>query len=255
MPSSNAALIDIVVGGAAHTDGVGRQRKVEVYTTADTKLAATKRLMFDGYRLTSSPAVAQACSHQHVHGVNVNRRFGRRLIGRFARRRAAKLRPCAEECANCQARQKLTRGMDSQTVERFAKSNQQLADLRARLREQEAFPEHLHVHSTNQEICMQATLRASGIFTAPGAPPEFNLDHDVLVQLHESAANNLLSTRIAGMKIDNQRIEQQMKELNLELPAPRRMSWPRVKRKMRTSPGRCNSTRSRRSRWISATAG
>ena len=65
--------------------------------------------MFDGYRLTSSPAVARACSRQHIQGVNVNRRCGRRLIGRLALRRAKRLQPCAEDCANCQARQKLTR--------------------------------------------------------------------------------------------------------------------------------------------------
>jgi hypothetical protein len=216
IPSPDVAVIDIRVGGQARTVSVARKRKVKVYTTSDTELAATKRLMFDGYRLIAEPAMAFACTDQRICGIDIDRRCGQRLIGRLARRQAVKLRPCAEELANCKGRRRLTEGMDRQAGEMIAKTNQQLADLRHRLREQGAFPEHLDVQSTPQDIRMRATLQSAGILTAPSAAPAMNLDNDVVVQLHESAVNNLLAGRIAGMKLDSDRIADRMKELNIE---------------------------------------
>ena len=217
-PGSGMAVIDLDVSGTAVANTVGIKRRVQVFSRGDVNMAAQKRLFFDGFQITSQPTIASACSTNRTCGVSVNRLIGRRLIGRLARRRAQKLKPCAEQLSNCQAREKLVRQLDSQTDQLVSKANQQLADLRRRLEAQNLFPDTLSVNSTDAAMQLVASLASGGKFTAPNAAPAIPQSPDVLVQLHQSVINNLLASRMRGVKVDNESMRQRMEEMNIEVP-------------------------------------
>ena len=218
VPSNDRVVMEIEVVGASRSNTVGRQRRVSVYTQGDTSLHATKQLVWDGNRITTTPASASASTQQQFCGVHVDRLIGTRLIGRFARRRTFKLQPCAEQVADSQARSMLSKQMDTQTIDMLATANQRLAELEGRLRTRKLYPDALHVNSTTQAMFINAKLLSSRALAAPSTPPAVPGSSDVLVQVHESLINNMLAERVRGVRIDSDTIAIRMKEMGLPVP-------------------------------------
>ncbi len=218
LPSADTAIVEIRVVGSSLSNTVARQRKVSVYAQGNTALWATKQLMYDGRQIDAAPACAQASTQQQICGAHVDRLVGQRLIGRFALKRANRLRPCAEQCSDCQARRMLSGQMDEQAVDMLRTANQRLRDLEQQLRDQRLYPDSLHVNSTPQAMLVQARLLSAGLLSAPGLPPAVPEPSDVLVQIHESLVNNVLADRMRGVKIDSQSIVDRMQEMGLAVP-------------------------------------
>lgn len=218
LPSAHSAMVEIQVAGTSFSQTVARQRRVSVYAHGHTLLTATKQLIWDGRLIDDTPACADASTRQQICGASVDRLVGQRLIGRFALRKANRLRPCAEQVSDCQARTQLAEQMDRQAVDMLRKANQRLQDLEGTLREQRLYPDTLHVSSSTEAMFLQAKLLCSGMLAATGPPPAVPEASDVLVQVHESVVNNLMADRIRGVKVDNETIVDRMKQMGLSVP-------------------------------------
>lgn len=218
VPSQFGAIIDIVVNGTTSTRATGTQRRVNVYTNGQTRLTARKRLFLTPDGISSSPARTQATTSQNISGVNVNRRCGRRLIGRLARRKATRTTPKAEHMATSEARQRLAERMDREVGELLAKANEQIRDGIQKLREAELYPEQLTMRSTATQLVLAALSTSNRVLGATTQPPPAPASSDVAVRVHESALNGLIGERLAGVKIDNDRLVKMLEERNLEVP-------------------------------------
>ncbi len=126
VPAVNGAIVDICLAGQTTTRTVAQQRKVYVNTIGSTQLSASKRLYLSPEWISTAPAVANASTRQQTCGVCVDRRSGRRLIGRIAQRRAAESRPRAEGEQTMEARTTISSRMDEQVAEMISKTNSQL---------------------------------------------------------------------------------------------------------------------------------
>ena len=219
VPSPNSAVLELVVGGSAYTRAVGRQRRVGVHTRANTGLWARKQLIFTASGLQATPTMASARTSQRICGVEVNRLFFRRIIGRLALRRARRLKPCAEGVADCQARTKLARQMDQQSAPMIDDANRRLRDAEARMRKQGVYPDVVHVRSTSEHVIIDA-LKTDGRFVSASTnPPFISMGNDATIQVHQSTLNNILARRFGGMTIDNERIVRELEAANQEVPA------------------------------------
>ena len=115
VPSSDGVILDILLTGTTTTSTVGRRRKVSVKATGTTWLSGCKRLYFEPESgLSAQPATASAKTNQKINGVSVDRRMGRQLVTRVARRKANETLPEAETLANREARQRIRKQMDDE---------------------------------------------------------------------------------------------------------------------------------------------
>ncbi|HEY6563920.1 MAG TPA: hypothetical protein VIY86_05455, partial [Pirellulaceae bacterium] len=203
LPCLNGAAIQIRVNGLAVTDAVAQKRRVYVTTRGYTDLLATKRLFLTEQGLCAEPAQATACTLQHYRGACVDRRFGRRLILRGARRKAEESRMRAQCVASTDAQGQLSSRMDQQAAEMIAKSNARLEEMKADLRRQGLYPERVSISSTCEHLFVDAVSRDHQSLAAADFPPVFPAGGDLGARVHQSVVNNALFQTLGGIKIDS----------------------------------------------------
>ena len=220
VPATNGIAIDILVRGSTLTTTTAQQRRVRVYTQGQTGSYGTKRIFMNLDGMFSWPATACASTHQSVCGVNVNRRCGRRLIGRFATRRAQRKAPKAESMTNREARQTLSSRLDSETEQMLSDANKRLQERLAQLRETGIYPDAVSLNSTDQRAYLVSTTAPEHYLAAPHDPPSTpsQAGGQVMAQVHESLVNNALGKRMGGTYMDNEMLVDQLREAGLEVP-------------------------------------
>ena len=218
VPRENGIAIDILLGGTTIAKTTARQRRVYVYAEGVTSSTGWKRIYFTLDGLSSSPATADAYTNQQICGACVDRRIGRRLIGRFAQRRAWKSVPKAERMANDEARDTVTSRLDQETGEMLAKANSQFQEQMTKLRRSGFYPDDVNLRSTSTDILLDALYASGSYLGAPTDPPKLEMTSVVKAQAHETAINNLLATQFGGRQIDNEWLVNFMRENGLEVP-------------------------------------
>ncbi len=218
VPMQNAVAIDILVGGTTVADTTARQRKVSVFSQGITWTTGTKRIFFDPNGISSTCATATACTHQSTCGVHVDRRVGRRLISRFARRKAKKTTPKAISLANSEAQQTIASRLDEETGEMLAKANRQFHEQMDELRRGGLYPDQLNMSSTSEQINIRGLVASNSYLGSPTEPPALPMSGQVKAQLHESLINNMMAKQLGGRQIDNEMIVETMRDNGMEVP-------------------------------------
>ncbi len=226
VPSTSGAAIDIIIVGKTISNSVAQKRKVYVCAQSHIDLFGTKRLCFTELGMSSTPARANACTLQHFRGACVDRRCGRRLISRLARRKAEESRLRAQGVASSDAVAMMTQRMDQQANEMIAKSNQQLNELRARLRKEHIYPESVQVWSTESSMNIQAVSRDSRTLAAWQRPPMPLAAGDLAAQVHQSTVNNVLLRYLGGRKVESESVVKMMESYGLQVPEELRSKGP-----------------------------
>ncbi len=106
--ASNFATFDAVLQAVNHSNNVGRNGPVCLYTTGETGLAACKRFWFDAAGIHVYPAAASAQAHTTIN--NIVSIKGRKLVENIAWRRADKQKCEAEAIASQHAAARLGAG-------------------------------------------------------------------------------------------------------------------------------------------------
>jgi hypothetical protein len=235
VPQQDGIAIDILVNGTTIANTVARQRKVSVFAEGVTSSFGTKRIYFTLNGLSSSAATANACTNQQICGAQVDRRIGRRLIGRFAQRKARKTVPKAQNLANTEAVDTVSSRLDKEVGEMLAKANSQFNEQMAKLRSSGFYPDDIRVNSTSSDILLTALFAGGSYLAAPTDPPKIETTGVVKAQIHESVATNMLAKVFGGRQIDNVWLADMMRENGLEvpddlLPPSQRRTKPKKKR-------------------------
>jgi hypothetical protein len=212
-------MIELMVNATTIANNVAQKRRVYAFAQSETGTVGRKRLTLTEAGLFADPACATAATLQHYRGAYVDRRIGRRLIARGARRRAAESRLRAQCVASNDASQTLVSRMEQQARELLTRANARLEELKGRLRAEKLYPESMNIQSTASHILLSAVSRDSSSFAATSPPPISPAAGDLAVRLHQSAVNNLLTQRLGGIKIDNDYVVAKLEEFKLEVPA------------------------------------
>ena len=218
VPSDHSAVIEISVDGRTVSDNIAQKRRVYVSTQSHIGMLGRKQLIITESGLSSLPACGTASTLQYYRGACVDRRVGRRLITRGARRKASESRLRAQCVASSDAVQQLVRRMEQQSNEMVMQANQRLDSLRRQLKEERLYPEALRIWSTTEHLRMQAVSRDAKSLAATSLPPAVLATSDVNMQLHQSAINNVLAQRLGGIKIDDQSVVRLLEQYDVDVP-------------------------------------
>ena len=205
-PDPNMGVIDTLFFGTTTSDNVGYHGPVTIFSESTTSLAACKRLWISDSGLSSHPSAANAETSINFKDIQSNK--GRRIIERFAWKRADKQRSKAESIASRHAEQRLNERIDSQATESLEKANERYIEKYQRpFTERKLFPELLRFSTTERAVSLVGLQAGYGKLGAPGVPPPAVDGADMTLRVHESAINNLAFDALAGRTVHEEKLQ------------------------------------------------
>ena len=221
LPSENSIAIELQLRGTTQTNTLARQRKVAVATTGQTQILAAKRLDMTPEGLLTEPATASTCTRLTTEGVCIDRKCsaGNRLIRRIAYRRARESRGRAEAEQSRETREATERQLDQQVLDMTAQVEQRMEDALSRAGiGDRSFLEGTQLRSTAKRVFGMTMVTLGRYLGAETPPPSLATTGNANVQLHQSVVNNVLTDLIGGVKVDSDRLVQQLRDGGLDVP-------------------------------------
>lgn len=219
LPEKRRAVFETRLVGQTHTDTIGYNGPVRIYSTGVTQIRATKRLIFDANGLSADPASTEADVNNTINAIAANRcgPIGK-FIERMAWKQAGKKGDLAQSIAAERAKEQISREVDGEADERLVKAN---AQFRRRFRDpllrRDQLP-ILNASTTDRTLQLELLQVDQDQLAAPSAPPAIDGEPMVSVRLHESAAGNFASAVLGGETLNQERIEKLFTEFEQPVP-------------------------------------
>jgi hypothetical protein len=219
--AANFATFDAMLNAVNHSNNVGRNGPVCIYTTGETCLAACKRFWIDAAGVHVYPACATAEAHTNIN--NIVSIKGRQFVERIAWKRAGKQKGEAEAIASQHAAYKLSGRVNAQADPQIQNANERYqAKVVTPLNERRAFPRQLHFATLANGLEIKGTVGLENQLTAPvgegGAAPALTQPADLSVAIHESMINNLAESVLAGVRLSDDMVQRIATDLTGSVP-------------------------------------
>jgi len=219
VPSTQSAIVEIHLTGNTHSDTVGRQHPVTVFSRGLTQFQARKRVFVEDFGLHTQPASAHCDTKTDIYSIRSDINFGKRFVEKIAWKQAAKQKPLAEQASSRKAESRIARSLDERVVERLAETNTRMASkVRKPLERRNLYPQWMHLSSTAERLHFAARQSRASQLAAPSAPPSIP-NHHIQVQVHESMVTNSAVNAIGGLTVTDERARDLAKEFLGEVPA------------------------------------
>ncbi len=165
-PNSEIGVIDTLFFGKTHSDNVGYHHPVTIFSSAETGLAAVKRMWINDNGLSSYPAASNAETHVCIHDIQSCK--GRQLVERMAWKRAGKQQSQAECIASQHAEQRLNERIDQQAAEPLDKANKQYVEkYKQPFSDRNLLPQLLRFSTTDGFLSLLGLQAGGGKLAAP----------------------------------------------------------------------------------------
>jgi hypothetical protein len=213
-PDAHQGVVDTVLFATTCSQTVGYHGPVCIYSDGTTHFGACKRLWVNEDGIFSHPAVSNAVTQSTINDIQARRR----LIERFAWKKACKQKATAEWIASRHAEQRMNDRVDAKAAETIDKANRDFQDkFRRPLVERKLFPELLRFN-TDREVLRTVSMQAgSSRLAAPTPPPEV-VKADMTLRLHESMVNNFALDALGGMTVHEEKLQKVVIDLLGRLP-------------------------------------
>lgn len=219
VPSSNSALVDLVLDATNHSATRSSKGPVTVHTRGTTTLDARKRIMIDDQRVSSLPASASANVRTQTAGIGVKSKFAKNLIRKMATKKIAEIRPRAEAISRGRAEERARQQFEQQTAGALAQAaSDYQTKFRQPLLERGWYPELLHLTTSDSTLSVVARKALSDQIASFSAPPSVDPDAVLAARVHETMVNNAAEITLGGRTITQQFVEEQIKKNNGTLP-------------------------------------
>ena len=213
--SPNRAVIKVLANAAldTHTDGTQRMVTVKNHTTGT--LRGEKPIIFAADAISTTPARTRANLDAKLSDININ---AGPLVRLLARSQIDTRREDSLEEASRRAERQMSGQMNDRIDPNIAKLNERYQKLRSMMTRAGLFPRVWNLSSTTKQIDWSILLgdryQPSAPVPAPALPPTNGL----MVQVHQSSFNNMLTILLAGRFVDEERFSERIGEFFDETP-------------------------------------
>ncbi|MCA9164094.1 MAG: hypothetical protein KDA62_13995, partial [Planctomycetales bacterium] len=221
VPSDDTGRFAITLAGVAHSNTVGYNRGVQIFSTGVSQINASKQVIVDANGLTSTAAVARVCTDTTINCISAKLR----IVERIAWKRAGAQKGAAERVAARKAEVRTANRMNEQAAELLADANRRFEEkFRTPLVRMAAYPRLLETSSSDDYLYVRAMSVNDDQLAAPGAPPVIETSGDVTAQVHESLVGNVseMVTNPDPM-VTAHKIEKSYQDAKREVPEELRM--------------------------------
>jgi len=214
VPNRHNAELKMVLKGKTHTNNVGYNGPVTIYSNSVTSFAATKRVFVSDRGLRAIPSISKAVTRSNVYDI-----AGGRIATNVAWDRVAQSKSTAEYQGARNAERDVNRQLDSEADVLLTKANRNFQEkFRKPLIARDGLPRLLRF-STTEETLNIVTEQANGSqLGAPDKAPTIKGSNDIAVRVHQSMVNNLAASMLGGRKITDEGLRKEMINLTGKLP-------------------------------------
>lgn len=215
VPDPERASFDLLLKGNIHSDNVGYNGPVTIYSTANTSIDAGKRVHIDAAGFLTDSAWARCATGSNIHSIAARSC----LVRKIAWNRAAKNKTRAERLAAGQAQQRVAGNFDEQAAELLAEPETGYADqFRNPLIRRGGFPKVMKLSTLVNRLTVKMLQENPFQLAAPSAPPAIGEGHDLAVRVHESLAGNFSESLLGGIKVTDEQMVEMYVEASREVP-------------------------------------
>ena len=196
--SRNGARMDITLSGVTRSRTSGTTPEAVIFTSGYHRFRASKELRFNGDRFDVSPARISVQANNTTTGARTGFSdvplFGG-IADNIAVGEARKRKGQSEAIAASRVTDRVVPEFNKEVDSEFATVNSKLEDdLNSRLKDRGLFPSARQIWSTEKQFTLSARLMGDLDLGANRPHRRYVKDGELLVQLHETAANNALET-------------------------------------------------------------
>lgn len=219
-PSSDKAMLDLMLSGSTSSRTVGTNRSALIYSAGNTTISGFKRLTIDEHGITASPSTASAKTDARITGIGSTRGgIAGCIVTKVATKKAAQSKGQATAIAMQHAESRIRERLDAEAARQLEVSNRDLrVKFRDPLKRVGTYPALLKLNSTDDDLNVVALEAGWTQLGAAGDPPTLNGGHALVVVGHESAANNTGNTMFSGRTVHDYEIRNEIIRRRGSLP-------------------------------------
>jgi hypothetical protein len=200
-PRDDQAAVRIEMTAVNVANTVGYNGPVQVYQHNRAELYGQKRIVLDRDGLRTLPAESSAAIESQVTGLEASCRcyLIRGMVRRKAYRRVYCQKAQADRIAEDHQRQRLNEQLDRDVDARLAESNAELKEkVFHPLARHDIVPRQLATRTHGNQLLVLAELATADQLGAANRPPPPTRGTDLVLQVHESLAENYSAAALGG---------------------------------------------------------
>lgn len=203
VPSEEQARLEITSFGRVASRNVGYNGPAVIRSSSDTDFTSFVIVELSDAAFRSYPASVHATTNTDYHSISKKGGgFGSKLVSKIGWKKACEKKSQAEAIAADHAEDRIARRVADETTEKLADAwDRYQTQYRLPLVRRGELPEHIRFNTTSDAMHVEVTQASRSQLGAPGEPPATPADRDVVVALHETAANNYAAAVLSGVTI------------------------------------------------------
>lgn len=215
VPNTDQASLMVQLKGTTHSNNVGYNGPVTIYSTGVTDVDANKTVYISDLGFTGDPAEATCWTSTSINGIGASGN----LIRKIAWSRALGSKRQAEREASVKAARRIAARVDDRVAEMIDKGNDYYGNkFRKRLIRRDGFPQDLDF-STSEDALLVEAIQASGRqLAAFGPPPPIEGDPAISARVHETLVANFSEAYIGGETMTDVQLAEMLEELTGNVP-------------------------------------
>ena len=215
VPSPNRVTIKIIADATVDTQTDGSRSPVTFKNYTTGTLRGEKQILFSAEAISTTPARSRANLNAQLSDVRIN---AGPLVRLIARSQIEPRREDSLEEASRRAERRMNVQMNEQIDSSIAELNGKYQKIRTAATKTGLFPRVWNLSNTTEQIDWSILLGDRYQPSAPISAPALSPTNGLVVQVHQSAFNNMLTILLAGRSIDEERFSERITEFLEETP-------------------------------------
>lgn len=221
VPDQSPAAVQIRFAGQTNVQGVVDYTPVTAHANGAAGINAGTRVTIAGDGLRSGQPWASAAANVCVYCIQTALPWPiDPLVVEIARSEVRRRQGEFNDTTARRAEEEIHKQLPGQIAAVMQPLNDQYyRNIRFRLQRLDAFPEYVSTRTTESQLVLSVLEASPHQMGAPEALPVISDDHDVALQLHESALNNVAASMFGDRTLTIRELQQLMEDL-AGIPAP-----------------------------------
>ena len=221
LDSADRARIRLNLTGNIHSDNIGYNRGVRIYSQGETRVQGSKMVHVAPTGISSEGSQVQCDTDSSIDAITAKSC----IVEKIAWKRARRSKSSAEQIGSRHAEQRVASGMDERAEELLIKAgNDYQEKFRKPLLRRDEFPQEMKFSTRKGLLEILWRQANASQLAAPNAPPPIEGDNDLAVQLHESFVSNFSRAMLGGVRLTDQRLVELLEKNAAEVPEAVRLS-------------------------------
>lgn len=207
VPREPVAEIRLVLEGELASETKSRRDPVTLETSTRGTVRAEKSILVSTTGIKTQPAKAKAVLTSETRNLQIN---AGGMVAGIARRAVSERKGEVQAAATRKAEQRISRQVDDEANPQIADLDKRFQSILGPLFQTSLVPQNWAFGTTESSFWTRMAVASSWQVASP-TPPPATQDADLVVRVHQSAANNGAAVGLAGRLVEEEKLVEELK--------------------------------------------